>query len=161
MVVRLNRQTRNAGRDLFRDESGFTTTGMVLSLLITLALVFTAAQVYRINSASAEVQDVADAAALAAENQVAEYMIVARFCDAVVLSLSLTGLVVTGLGLAAMCTPATATVSEALIEAGKNLIRQRDAFAERSAYVLNKYQEALPFLAAAAAAGVCVANDGD
>ena len=161
MVVRLNRQTRNTGRGLFRDESGFTTTGMVLSLLITLALVFTAAQVYRINSASAEVQDVADAAALAAENQVAEYMIVARFCDAVVLSLSLTGLVVTGLGLAAMCTPATATVSEALIEAGKNLIRQRDAFAERSARVLNKYQEALPFLAAAAAAGVCVANDGD
>ena len=127
MVVRLSRQTRSAGRDLFKDESGFTTTGMVLSLLITLALVFTAAQVYRINSASAEVQDVADAAAPAAENQVAEYMIVVRFCDAVVLSLSLTGLVVTGLGLAAMCTPATAMVSEALIEAGKNLIRQRDA----------------------------------
>ena len=79
MVVRLNRQACNAERDLLRDESGFTTTGMVLSLLITLALVFTAAQVYRINSASAEVQDVADAAALAAENQVAEYMIVARF----------------------------------------------------------------------------------
>ena len=89
MVLRLKQHT---ARDLFRDEQGFTTTGMVLSLLITLALVFTAAQVYRINSASAEVQDVADAAALAAENQVAEFMIIARFCDAVVLSLSLSHL---------------------------------------------------------------------
>ena len=93
------------GRELFRDERGFTTTSMVLSLLITLSLVFTAAQVYRIGSASAEVQDVADAAALAAETQISEFMIIARFCDAIVLSLSLTGLAVTGLGLVALCTP--------------------------------------------------------
>ena len=152
---------RKRNRSLFVDEEGFTTTSMVLSLLITLALVFTAAQVYRIDSASAEVQDVADAAALAAENQVAEYMIVARFCDAVVLSLSLTGLTAVGLGLAALCTPATSVVSENLIEAGRNILSQRDAFAERAARVLDRYQEALPFLAAAAAAGVCAANDGD
>ena len=148
-------------KSIFRDDAGFTTTGMVLSLLITLALVFTAAQVYRVNSASAEVQDVADAAALAAESQVAEYMILARFCDAVVLSLSLTGLAAIGMGLAALCTPATAAASEGLITMGKNILRQRDVFAERAAQVLNKLQEALPFLAAAAAAGVSKANDGD
>ena len=152
---------RRAEGSLFRDEDGFTTTSMVLSLLVTLALVFTSAQVYRINSAAAEVQDVADAAALAAENQVAEFMIVARFCDAVVLSLSLTGLSVTGLGLAALCTPATAGLSASLIEAGKQIIGQRDAFADRASAVLDRYQEALPFLAAAAAAGVCAANDGN
>ena len=33
---------------IFRDENGFTTTSMVLSLLITLSMLFTAAQVYRI-----------------------------------------------------------------------------------------------------------------
>ena len=83
----------------FYDERGFTTTSMVLSMLITLALVFTAAQVYRVQSVAAEVQDVADAAALSAENQVAEFMVVARFCDAVVLSLSLTGITTTGYSL--------------------------------------------------------------
>ena len=155
------RARKDASRDLFRDEHGFTTTSMVLSLLITLALVFTAAQVYRINSASAEVQDVADAAALAAENQVAEFMLVARFCDAVVLSLSLTGVAVTGLGIAALCTPATAEASIALISAGRSIIEARNSFATRAASVLNKLQEALPFFSAACAAGVASANDGD
>ena len=148
-------------RSLFRDEEGFTTTSMVLSLLITLALLFTAAQVYRIDSASAEVQDVADAAALAAESQVGEFMIVARFCDAVVLTLSLSGIAACGLGVVALCMPATATLSEGLIEAGAKIIEARDKFAERAQSVLDKLQKALPFYAAACAAGVSAANNGD
>lgn len=147
--------------DLFRDERGFTTTSMVLSLLITLSLIFTAAQVYRVNSASAEVQNVADAAALAAETQVAEYMIVARFCDAVVLSLSLTGVAAFGLGIAALCTPATAAASEGLITAGEKIFEARNAFADRAKTALTKMQEALPFFAAACAAGVAAANNED
>ena len=147
-------------RDIFRDEQGFTTTSMVLSLLITLALVFTSAQVYRVNSASAAVQDVADACALAAENQVAEFMLIARFCDAVVLSLSLTGLTAMGLGLAALCTPPTAPLSEGLINAGRKILETRSSFSNKATDVLNRYQKALPFFAAAAAAGVAASNDG-
>lgn len=146
---------------LFRDERGFTTVGMTLSILITLALVFTSAQVYRINSVAAEVRDVADAAALAAENQVAQYMIVARFCDAVVLSLSLTGITACGLGIAALCVPATAELSEGLIDAGRHVIEARDRFSDRSKRALDKLQRALPFFAAACAAGVSAANDAD
>lgn len=148
-------------RNLFSDEHGFTTTSMALSLLITLSLLFTAAQVYRIQSASAEVQDVADAAALSAETQVAEFMVVVRFCDAVVLSLSLTGLAVCGLGIAALCTPATAELSKALLDAGKKLIQVRDSFAMRASKALEKLQEALPYFSAACAASVAAANDGD
>ena len=151
---------RRAG-DLFRDEHGFTTTSMVLSLLITLALVFTTAQVYRVNSAAAEVQDVADAAALAAENQVAEFMIVARFCDSVVLSLSLTGVTAMGVGVVALCVPPAAGVGEKLVEAGRKVIEARDAFSDRANSVLDKLQKALPFFAAAASAGVAAANNGD
>ena len=147
-------------RDLFRDESGFTTTSMVLSLLITLSLLFTAAQVYRINSASAEVQDVADAAALSAENQVAEFMLVVRFCDAVVLSMSLTGLAVGGLGIAALCTPFTAELSGTLLDLSTKIMKARNTFATRSAKALNKLQEALPYFSAACAAAVARANDG-
>jgi len=148
-------------RNLFADEHGFTTTSMVLSLLITLSLLFTAAQVYRIQSASAEVQDIADAAALSAETQVAEFMLIARFCDAVVLSLSLTGLAVCGLGIAALCTPVTAELSEALLNAGKKLIQMRDSFAQRATKALEKLQEALPYFSAACAASVAAANDID
>lgn len=148
-------------RSLFRDERSFTTTSMVLSLLITLALVFTSAQVYRISSASAEVQDVADAAVLAAENQVAEFMVIARFCDAVVLSMSLVGIATCGLGIAALCTPATAALSSALLDTSAKIIEARDKFADRAEEVLGKLQEALPYLAAACAAGVCAANDDD
>lgn len=144
---------------LFRDERGFTTTSMVLSLLVTLSLLFATAQVYRVNSASAEVQDVADAAALSAENQVAEFMVVARFCDAVVLSLSLTGITATGLGIAAMCTPATATASEALLKAAKTLFDARDSFSRRCSSALDKLQKALPYFSAACAAGVAGEND--
>ena len=153
------RRIRN--RDLFRDEDGLTTTGMVLALLVTLSLVFTAAQVYRINSAAAEVQDVADAAALAAENQVAEFMLIVRFCDAIVLTLSLASAVACGLGVAALCTPATAPLSEGLLSVGRHLIETRDAFATRAAAALGKLQEALPFFAAACAAGVAMANSAD
>ncbi len=147
--------------DIFRDEHGFTTTSMVLSLLVTLSLLFATAQVYRVNSAAAEVQDVADAAALSAENQVAEFMLVARFCDGVVLSLSLTAIVTTGLGVAALCTPATASVSEALLKAARHLFDARDSFSDRASSALDKLQKALPFFSAACAASVAQANDAD
>ena len=146
-------------RGMFQDEHGFTTTGMVLALLITLSLIFMSAQVYRVNSASAEVQDVADAAALAAETQVGEYVLVARLCDAVVLSLSLTGLVVLGLGIAALCTPFTASLSVGLIKASRTIIQVRDRFSDRAVQVLDKLQRALPYYAAACAAAVAGAND--
>ena len=145
-------------RDPFRDESGMTTVGMALSLLLTLSLVFSAAQVQRVSSASSEVQSVADAAALAAQNEVAEFMIVVRACDAVVLSMTLTSLAATGLGVAALCTPATAPASEALLKAGRDVARARDGFSEKASAGLNRLQRLLPFMAAANAASVAAAN---
>ena len=159
----LERGAHKRGRrpfGLFRDEDGFTTVGVALALLVTLALVFTSAQVYRVSSASADVQDVADAAALAAENEVAEFMIAVRVCDAVVLSLSLTGAATAGLGVAALCTPATAGASEVLLKAARKVVEARDEFAEKAAAGLNRLQKALPFLAAANAASTASANDG-
>ena len=46
---------------------------------------------YRIHAAGAEVQEVADAAACAALNPVAEFMVAVRVADAAVLSLTLLG----------------------------------------------------------------------
>ena len=87
------------------DEDGMTTVGMVVSLLLALSMIFSSAQVYRIQSVSSRVQSVADAGALAAGNVVAEFMVAVRVCDSMALSLSLTSLTSTGLGVVACCVP--------------------------------------------------------
>lgn len=138
-----------------------TTLGMVLSLLLTLSLIFSSAQVYRVNSISSRVQSVADASALAAQNVVAEYMIVVRLCDAVVLSLSLTSASACGLGIAAMCVPGGQSIGEKLLESSYRIADARDKFSRRAVDGLNRVQKALPFLCAVQAASTAAANGKD
>lgn len=146
---------------LVRDEKGLTTAGMAIALLLSLSLLFSAAQVYRVNTLASEVQEVADAVALAAENEVAEFMVAVRLCDSVVLSLSLLGISSYGLGVVALCVPPAAEVGAKLIELGGKTLKARDRFAERAAQGLNQLQKALPFIAAAQGAAVAAANGED
>lgn len=143
---------------LMRDEEGFTTAGMAVALLVSLALLFSAAQVYRVNTLASEVQDVADAAALAAENQVAEFMVAVRVIDGAVLSMTLLGAASYGLGVVALCVPPAAELGAQLVSAGQKVLDARDALAERAAASLNALQRALPFVACASAASVAQAN---
>lgn len=145
--------------DVFRDEKGFTSVGMALCLLLCLSLIFSAGRIYRIATKSSEIQYVADAAALAAENEIAEYMVVVRLCDAVVLSLSLTSLLSSGLGVVAACTPVSAPFSEPLLTLGKKISDARDRFANTAQQGLEKLQRALPFIASANALLVAQANN--
>lgn len=144
---------------LFFDEEGYTTTGMVVSLLLVISMIFASAQVYRVNTASAAIQDVADACALAAENNVGQFMVVANVCDAVVLSLSLTSIAATGLGVAALCTPVTASVGTTLLNVGKQVSSARNSFSSAAKKTLNVFQKSLPFLAAASAQVVAQKNN--
>lgn len=139
-------------------DGGFSTVGMVLALLITLSLVFSSAQVYRVQSAAADVQNVADAAALAAQNQVASFYIVAQTCDAIILSMSLAGIAVAGVGVACLCIPPTAELSAKLIEMSSKIFKARDKFSRNAAQGLDKLQKLLPFFAAAQAFAVAQAN---
>ena len=157
--LRIKQKKISERNRFFHDEYGLTSTGVVLALLITLALLMSSAQVYKVNTLSAEVQNVADAAALAAENQVAEYMIIVKFCDAALLSMSLCALVTTGLGIAALCTPFTAPLGEKLISASKKVLDARKKFFEQSTKSLKVLQNMLPFFAAASAVHVCIANN--
>ena len=143
-----------------RDDRGFTTVGMVIALLLCLALVFTSAQVYRVSSIAAEIQEVADAAALAAQNEVAEYLVIVRTCDALVLSMSLLGVTAYGSGIAALCVPSAQGLGKQLVELGEKVFKARDRFADTAAEGLERLQSALPFLAAASAASVASANSG-
>ena len=140
------------------DEDGMTTVGMVVSLLLALSMIFSSAQVYRIQSVSSRVQSVADAGALAAGNVVAEFMVATRVCDSVVLSLSLTSLTSTGLGVVACCVPGGQGVGAKLLEAGVRVADARDSFSKTASEGLTRVQKALPFLAAASAASVAQGN---
>ena len=150
--------------DVCFDEEGFSTVGVALALLITLSLIFASAQVYRINSASSVIQETADAAALAAENVVAEYYIAARVCDALILSMTLTASIVAGAGVAALCIPQSAPMGGKLISIAEKIFKARHSFAAKSVEGLNNVQRSLTFLAAANSAAVVSANaqtDGD
>lgn len=148
----------NVARRSFRDEEGITTIGMAVSIFLCIALIFTSAQLYRVSSASAEIQEVADASALAASNEVAEYVAAVNVCDAGILSLTLLSGTLFALGIVAACIPPTAALSEKLIEAANRTMDRRDAFYDGAVKGLNTLQRLLPFLAAVNAAGVAEAN---
>lgn len=156
--VRVADRVVDRGMFWSRTDEGFSTVGMVLALLITLALIFTCAQVYEINTTSAEVQEVADAAVLAAENTVGEFYIVVAVCDAVLFTLSLTMLISLGIGIVCACVPPAAGASKVFMDAAKKLSKTRDSFYKSAQESLEKLQKALPFLAAAKAQQVLSAN---
>ena len=144
---------------LREDDGGFSTVGMVIALSLSLVLVFSGVRVYRVQTLSASVQDVADAAALAAENQVSMFVCTARICDAAVLSFSLAGIVCAGLGVVALCIPATAPYGDGLLEVAQKIFKVRDEFSAKAAEGLELYQRCLPFLAISRAATVAMANN--
>ena len=156
----MERQVNGAmkGRSIFRDEKGSTTAGMAVALLVTLSLLFSAAQVYRIHAAGSEVQEVADAAACAALNPVAEFMVAVRVADAAVLSLTLLGDIAYGAGVVALCVPPAAELGSQLVSAGQKVLKARDALSQKACEGLGALQRALPFLAAANGAAVAAAN---
>lgn len=143
---------------LFKDEKGITTTAMAVSIMVSLALVFTGAQAYKATSASAEIQEVADACSLAAESEIAEFMVCVKVCDATVLSLSLLAGASFGIGIVCACAPPLKAVSDSLIKIGNKALKARQDFAKKAADGLNKLQNVLPFLSAAAAETVAQAN---
>lgn len=136
-----------------------TTVAMVISLFVSIALIFSGAQVYRVHSASAEIQEVADVAALASQNEVAEFKTVAAVCDAILLSMGLTSAALSGLGIVAACVPPAAALSEKLIDMGLKTAQARDRFYDQATAGLDRLQRLLPFLCTVNAIGVAKAND--
>ena len=141
-----------------RDERGVTTPAMAVALFVSIALIFSGAQLYRVQSAAADIQEVADVCALAADNEVAGLEMVANTCDGACLSLTLLSVTLHGLGLVAACVPPAEGVSVKLIEWGRKTAEARDAFYQRACAGLNAAQRVLPLLATCNAMKVARAN---
>jgi len=144
-------------------EAGFSSLGVVIALSLVVTLIFTSAQVYWVNSKAADIQFAADAGALAAENVVAEYYVVARVADAVVLSMTLFGVTVLGVSIIVACipVPGAISVSADLLRFARDVFKARDDLARQASEALNTLQKVLPFVAIANAAVTVQANAPD
>ncbi len=140
------------------DDGGFTSLGVVLATAVALLLVFSTSQVVWVNSASADVQYVADAAALAGANVVASYLTVARVVDAAMLSLSLIGILTLVVATVVACIPYVNTLAEPMFKVGRQILSARNKFGDSAAKGLDALQRALPVLLEANALAVVKAN---
>ena len=154
-----SRQPRGFGIQTFvRDDGGYTTLAVAVSLLVSLTLVFGSAAAYWTASRAADVQEVADASAMAGANCVAAYSTVAQVADACVLSMGLTGIVVCGAGLVISAIPALQAKSVAVMDAGRKILDARKRFATSASQGLQKFEGALPALIMANSASCVAAN---
>lgn len=142
------------------DEGGYTTVAMAVALLASFSLVFAAASAQWVASRSAEVQEVADAAASAGANAVAAYSTVAQTIDACVLSMGLTGMVVCGAGFVASCVPALAPAGAQLVASGQSILDARRSFSRSAGEGLQRLEGLLPAIVVANSASCVLANGG-
>ena len=149
---------RRCMTDVFADRRGFTTVGAAIAILLSCTLVFFCLWSARAASRAAGVQAAVDAAALAAENEVAEFVLSVRVADATLLTMSLTGLSLLGAGAACCCVPGAAAAGGKLIDAGKAILDKRDDVAAAAERALNAAQDALPIAAQIQAQAVLQEN---
>ena len=107
---------------------------------------------------SAEVQEVADAAALAGSNCVAAFSTVYQVLDACVLSLGLSGVMVMGAGMVVSSIPFVQAKAPAILGVGRQLLTARKGFATSAATGLSRLEKVLPALIMANSASCVSAN---
>ena len=139
-------------------EGGYTTIAVALALLVSLTLVFSVASAEWVLSRSAEVQEVADATAMAGSNCVAAFSTVVQVIDACVLSLGLAGVLVFAAGMVVAAVPFLQAKSPAILHAGRQLLDARRTFATSASEGLERFELVLPALIMANSASCVSAN---
>lgn len=138
-------------RDLFIDnEGGYTTVIVAVSLLLSVVLLVSAAQVKWVQSESPSIQFAADSAALSAQNAVADFYTISRVADAIILSASLVALTMYGTAIVLCCIPGGAGAGAELMSVAARVTSMRDRISESAKKALNSLQKALPY--------ICMAN---
>ena len=140
------------------EEGGYTTVAMACALLLSLTLAFGVASTGWVLSRSADVQEVADAAALSGANAVAAFSTIAQVLDACVLSLGLTGVIVSGAALVVSAVPGASSAGAEMMGLARDILDMRRGFARDAARGLERLEGALPALIAANSASCVGAN---
>ncbi len=162
--MEIGRESGECGRLLgistfVRDDGGYTVVAMAVALLVSLTLVFSVTGTQWITSRAADIQEVADSAAMAGSNVVAMFSTIAQVLDACVLSMGILGTVICGAGLVIAAIPVLQTFSAGVIDAGSKILDARRSFARSAASGLSKIEKALPALAAVNSASCVYANN--
>lgn len=141
-----------------RDDGGYTTVAVALALLVSLSLVFATAAGQWGLTRSADVQEVADATALAGANCVAAFSTIVQTVDACALSLGLTGLVLCAAGLVVAAIPVVQAHAPTVLGTGRSVLESRRDFSRSAALGLRALERALPSLIMANSASCVSAN---
>ncbi len=157
----MNGQGRTRQRSLTErssDEDGFTTVGTAIALLLVFALIFASLNAYWVGTRSGQIQYVADAGALAADEAVADFVTIGEVVDAILLSFTLLQLTVYVVSAVVSFIPGAEGVAGKLIDIGSKIKDMRDSFSESAIEGLNNAQKALPVLCAVKAMQAIDAN---
>lgn len=155
-------RARRLGVDAFIEDGAYTTLAAAVSILLVMALLFSSTSAVWSMSRAGDTQAAADATAMAGANVVSSYHTAATVVDASILSLGLTGFVVTGVGLAATLVPgAQAAAAGQMVDAGVRIIKMRNEFASSTSRGLKTLEDALPWLIAANGARACSAQSSE
>ena len=141
-----------------RKDGGFTTPAAAVALLLVFSLTFACLHGYRTGVQSGQVQYVADAGALAADNVVAEFVTAGQVVDALLFSCTMLGLTVYAVAAVAAFIPGGGGVAAELAQVGSKILQFRDKMAKSAVEGLEQAQKALPALAAARASACIQAN---
>ena len=128
------------------DEGGYTSVAFAIALLLSFTMVFSLAAAAWTLSRSADVQSVADAAALSATSVVGSYSTVVQTLDACVQTLGIAGMLMTGAGMIALAVPGATAAGEASVKGGLDLLRTRKHLVESASAGMERIEAALPLL---------------
>lgn len=146
-------------KEFFRSNTGMSSFGMLLSILVSLGLVMSGLQVYKISSYASSIQYVSDASALSAQGRVADFYSALRLADTVIFSLGLVGSIAAGTGLICASIPLASPLGTHLITASRQIFSIRKKFSDTARKALTIYKKALPFVAALSAAQTASQNN--
>lgn len=141
-----------------KDERGFAAPAAAVALLLSCSLLFAGVHGYVVSSRSGQIQYVADAGALAADNVVARYVVAGQAVDALLLSCSLLAVCTYAASAVAAFIPGAQGFSVQAAAAGKKVLTFRDKAAKKAQKGLDKAAKALPALCAVAATECIQAN---
>lgn len=143
---------------IMRKEDGFTTPAAALAILLACSLAFACTRATTIEARAGQIQYVADAGALAADNAIAQFVTIGQIVDATSLSLSLTGLTVYAVSAVASFIPGAQGAAAEIANMGAKVFQARDRFMDSAVKGLDAAQKALPAICAVRSAQVIQSN---
>lgn len=158
VAAHVSTSTAPASGPFVRREGGFTTVGVAVALLLVFSLLSVSLHAYWTGTRSGNVQYVADAGALAADEAVAQFVTAGQVVDAVLLSMSLLSVTVYAVSAVAAFIPGAQEVAAELVRVGSQVVKARQKFYESASKGLDTAQKALPALCAVKAAQCVEAN---